>query len=81
MSGRCPYQLQRRLLEKDRYTDIFCSNCLRHERFFTGGHSWTPDLCPCGCEDTVVWYKMTTIQKIKAKKKYKDDLKEWQKNL
>ena len=46
--------------------DIFCAKCLTHERHFVGGHSWSPDLCPCGCEDTVVWYEMNAIQKLKA---------------
>lgn len=52
--------------------DIFCARCYTHERFFTGGGSWSPDLCPCGCEDTVVWNKMNPIQRMKAKKKYKE---------
>jgi hypothetical protein len=60
------------------YRDTFCSNCWRHERFFTGGQSWSPDLCSCGCEDTKPWYKMTLFEKHKAKKKYKEDLKKWQ---
>lgn len=47
-------------------TDILCARCLTHERHFEGGHSWSPDLCPCGCEDTVVWYEMNPVQKLKA---------------
>jgi hypothetical protein len=46
--------------------DLFCVNCLTHERHFTGGHSWAPDLCPCGCEDVIVWYKMNSLQKLRA---------------
>lgn len=46
--------------------DIFCAKCLTHERHFTGGQSWSPDLCPCGCEDTIVWYNMSSIQRLKA---------------
>jgi hypothetical protein len=62
--------------------DIFCAKCYRQERFFSGGGSWTPDLCSCGCEDTLVWYKMGVLQKRKAQKKYDEDLIEWQrKNL
>lgn len=50
--------------------DIFCKKCLTHERHFKGGQSWTPDLCPCGCEDVVVWWKMDIIQKVRAQKIY-----------
>jgi hypothetical protein len=51
-------------------TDILCAKCLTHERHFRGGHSWSPDLCPCGCEDTIVWYNMNSIQKLKAQLVY-----------
>ena len=51
-------------------TDIFCSNCLTHENHFVGGQSWSPDLCPCGCEDTIVWYKMSTSQQREAQRIY-----------
>ena len=61
--------------------DVFCSKCLSHERFFTGGHSWSPDLCPCGCEDTIVWHKMNIWQKRKARKKYTECEKVWQRRL
>jgi len=46
--------------------DTFCLNCLTHDRHFKGGHSWTPDLCPCGSEDTVNWKNMSINQKRKA---------------
>jgi hypothetical protein len=46
--------------------DIFCKRCLTHERHFKGGHSWTPDLCPCGCQDVIPWKKMTILQKKNA---------------
>ena len=46
--------------------DIFCKKCLTHERFFIEGHSWTPDLCSCGCEDIIVWTKMNRFKKLKA---------------
>ena len=50
--------------------DIFCFKCLTHEIYFEGGHSWSPDLCPCGCQDTMVWYKMSFLQRWKAQKVY-----------
>jgi len=59
--------------------DIFCAKCYRHERFFTGGGSWSPDLCACGCEDTVVWHKMGQIKRMMAARKYGKDLEIWQK--
>ena len=77
MSDKCPYELQ----PSGKYTDLFCTNCWTHWRFFTGGHSWSPDMCPCGCEDTSVWYKMGPIQRMKAKKKYKKDLEQWRRKL
>ncbi len=59
--------------------DIFCANCYRAERFFEGGHSWSPDLCACGCEDTLVWRKMGPIKRHRAQKKYDKDLKKYDK--
>ena len=56
-------------------TDIFCVECLMHERHFKGGHSWSPDLCPCGCEDTIVWHEMGPIQKLKAQFVYYENEK------
>jgi hypothetical protein len=50
--------------------DIFCDNCLTHERHFKGGGSWSPDLCPCGCEDTIVWHKMSILLRRGAQKVY-----------
>jgi hypothetical protein len=50
----------------DEGRDIFCSNCLTHEMHFTGGHSWTPDLCPCGCQDVIVWKNMNIFQRERA---------------
>ena len=61
--GECPYQKQ----WNGRYTDIFCINCWTHETHFKGGQSWSPDLCPCGCEDTTIWYKMNSRQKKLAR--------------
>ena len=61
--------------------DLFCTGCWRHERFFEDGHSWTPDLCACGCEDTTVWCKMGPIKRHRAQKKYDKDLVTWQKKL
>lgn len=61
-----PIQKQHPLGEPEYATDTFCAKCLTHERHFVGGHSWSPDLCPCGCEDTIVWYKMSPVQKLKA---------------
>jgi len=55
--------------------DIFCSKCLTHELYFTGGFSSTHDLCPCGCQDTTVWYKMTIGQKTRAKAIFNRDQK------
>ena len=55
--------------------DSFCTNCWRHEKFFKAGHSWSPDLCSCGCEDTKTWYKMNIFDKLKADKKHKEDTK------
>ena len=59
--------------------DTFCTNCWRHERFFSGGNSWSPDLCACGCEDTTVWNKMDQISRMIASRKYGKDLEIWQK--
>lgn len=50
--------------------DIFCKKCLTHERHFTGGHSWSPDLCPCGCENTICWREMNVLKRIKAQNIY-----------
>lgn len=61
--------------------EIFCANCYRKERFFTGGGSWSPDLCACGCEDTTVWHKMGQIKRMMAARKYGKDLEIWQKKL
>jgi len=61
--------------------DIFCANCYRAEEFFEGGGSWSPDLCACGCEDTLVWYKMGPIKRHRAQKKYNKDLKIWQEKI
>ena len=61
--------------------DLFCTGCWRHERFFEDGHSWTPDLCACGCQDTTVWCKMGPIKRYKAQKKYDKDLVIWQKKI
>ena len=61
--------------------ELFCANCYRKERFFTGGGSWSPDLCDCGCEDTLVWHKMGPIKRYRAQKKYDKDLVIWQKKL
>jgi len=61
--------------------DTFCVNCWRHERFFTGGGSWSPDLCACGSEDTTVWWKMGPLARHRAQKKYDKDLEVWQKKL
>lgn len=66
-----PYQKRKTGWRTYKYVDLFCANCLTHEDYFKGGGSWTPDLCPCGCEDTIVWYKMNGYQKIKALLKYK----------
>lgn len=52
------------------YTDTFCSNCLRHEDFFVGGGPCNPDICPCGCENTIPWYQLTGLHQIKATKLY-----------
>lgn len=71
--SECPYNKQ----PSGKYTDIFCTNCWRHERFFSGGHSWSPDLCACGCQDTSVWYKMGMLERRKARKKYKEDNEAW----
>ncbi len=63
-----------------RSVEIFCSKCLTHENHFEGGHSWSPDLCPCGCEDTTVWYKMGPFKRRKAQKMYdKNEAKKWRK--
>lgn len=80
MADECPYQLQDGPSGRY-YNDIFCTKCFTHERFFSGGGSWSPDLCPCGCEDTTVWYKMDWLERAVARKKYKKDLEKWQKNL
>lgn len=58
------------------YNDIVCANCLTHERHFKGGHSWSPDLCPCGCQDTIPWYKLTECQKLEAIRKYNQNEKQ-----
>jgi hypothetical protein len=57
-------------------TDAFCSKCLRHENHFTGGGSWSPDLCPCGCQDTIPYYDLTEDQLITATKLYEEREKE-----
>jgi hypothetical protein len=69
MSNKLPIQNQ----PDGRATDIFCSECLTHERHFEEGHSWTPDLCPCGCQDTTVWYKMSFLKRWKAQKVYNEN--------
>ena len=51
---------------KGEINEVFCTNCLRAEYFFTGGQSSSPDLCPCGCEDTIHWRDMDTIRRYKA---------------
>ena len=73
MSDGCPYQKS----WDGKYIDVFCSKCYRHERFFSGGGSWSPDLCACGWEGTTVWYKMGPMERSRAKKKYKVDLEIW----
>lgn len=71
--NKIPYKGREHLgLGRYKYTDIFCTNCFRHEDYFTGGGSWSPDLCPCGCEDTISWYKMTWLQRRKAVLKYRE---------
>jgi len=40
------------------------------ERRFIGGHSRSPDLCPCGCQNVIVWHAMNWKQRRKARKKY-----------
>lgn len=50
--------------------DIFCVKCLTHERYFEGGHSWTPALCPCGEEETISWKNMSLTQRLLGQKKY-----------
>lgn len=65
---KLPIQKQYPLYGRNYATDTFCSKCLTHERHFTGGGSWSPDLCPCGCEDTIVWHKMSFFQRRKAQK-------------
>lgn len=79
MSDKCPYKniYSSCSWMAAKYVDAFCTNCWTHERFFTGGQSWSPDLCPCGCEDTTAWYKMSPLQRMKAQRKYKKDLEEW----
>jgi len=60
-------------IQKQQYgpaKDLFCAKCLTHERHFEGGGSWSPDLCPCGCEDTIIWHKMSLSQKFIAQKVY-----------
>ena len=83
MSDKFPYQKQYKYSPwmEAYYTDTFCTNCWTHERFFTGGQSTAPDLCPCGCEDTNVWYKMGPLERRKAKKKYKEDYEKWLKKI
>ena len=77
--SKCPYQYQPQL--GGIYTDTFCTNCWRHERFFTGGGSWSPDLCACGCENTSPWYKMGVLERRQARKKYKEDYELWLKKV
>ncbi len=53
------------------YRDTFCTCCWTHERHFKGGHSWAPDLCDCGCEDTIIWEKMSWYQRSLARVMFK----------
>ena len=59
--------------------DIFCAKCFRHERFFIGGGSWSPDLCACGCEETIVYHELDQVARMIVARKYGKDLEEWQK--
>ena len=54
------------------YRDTFCAKCLTHERLFKGGHSWSPDLCPCGEQDTITWEDMSLRQRRKAQTVYQE---------
>ena len=66
MSNILPIQKQ----EYGSAKDIFCSKCLTHERHFINGQSWSPDLCPCGCQDTIFWKNMGWWKRYKAQKVY-----------
>jgi len=54
---------------KPKWNTLYCTNCWRPEKEFTGGGSWSPDMCPCGCQDTKVWKDMSFIERYLAKRR------------
>jgi hypothetical protein len=57
----------------------FCSICLTHEKWWTGGASWSPDRCPKHNEndgDCVHWKNMSVLKKKKAANLFSDMWKE-----
>jgi len=49
----------------------FCSKCLTHDKWWTGGGSWAPDRCPRHNEDdgdAILWKNMSILQKRAAAK-------------
>ena len=51
--------------------EMFCSKCLIHDTFFTGGGGWSPSSCPeCGGTDCTLYKNLTFIQKSKVKEKF-----------
>ncbi len=58
------------------YHQAFCSKCLRNVDWFKGGGSWSPDMCPCGEDDTIRWDDMTMLQRIRGVQIYKTHMKE-----
>ena len=53
----------------------FCSKCLTHDYFWTGGGATAPDRCPWHNKDdgdVVLWKHMNLIQRNQAARKFKE---------
>lgn len=65
------------LIKNDRRfvpNEEFCSICLTHSKWWTGGGSWAPDRCPIhnkGDGDVVLWKNMNIVQRNRAAKKFR----------
>jgi len=61
---------------KDDYfhdNDMFCTKCLLHDTFWSGGNSWGIDFCPiCKGQETILYKNMTLFQRKKAKKLFNE---------
>lgn len=51
--------------------EFFCKKCIIHDTFFKGYGSWIADNCPkCGGTECTMYMNLSSIQKIKARKKF-----------